>query len=114
MSNFIHEEFIDGQMIFKWGDPATDLYFLKKGKVELLDQKGQVFGAISEGQSFGEAAILSGGIRNATVCAKGDVVCKKINNLEAVNLLCSFSPLFVVVMEALLLQQSMNNAIKRD
>lgn len=114
MSNFINEEFIDGQMIFKLGDPAIDLYFLKKGNVELFDQKGHVFGVISEGQCFGEAAILSGGIRNATVCAKGDVVCKKINSLEAVNLLSSFSPLFVVVMEALLLQQSTNNAINKD
>ena len=64
------------------------------------------------GQSFGEAAILKGGIRGASIRAKGDVVFKKISNDDAAELLTSYSPLLVVIMEALLLQQVMNNAIK--
>jgi CRP-like cAMP-binding protein len=114
MSNFYLEEFQAGQTIFKVGDPATNLYFLEKGEVELIDRNDNVFGVIPQGQSFGEAAILSGGIRGASIRAKSDVVCKKINNIEAADLLSSYSPLLVVIMEALLLQQTMNNAVKNS
>ena len=112
MSNFHLEAFKDGQTIFSVGDPATDLYSLEKGEVELLDRNSRVFGVIQQGQSFGEAAILSGGIRGASIRAKGEVVCKKISNIEAADLLTTYSPLLVTIMEALLLQQTMNNAVK--
>ena len=62
MKNFSQEEFTAGENIFRAGDQATHLYFLEKGEVELTDSSGNVFGSISQGQSFGEAAILSGGI----------------------------------------------------
>ena len=104
--------FTDGQYIFKMGDQATHLYFLQQGTVELLNDSNQVFGAIPQGQSFGEAAILKGGIRGASIRAKGDVVCKMIQNDDAAELLSSYSPLLVIIMEGLLLQQVMNNAIK--
>lgn len=114
MSQFTVKKFIDKEFIFKSGDPATQLYFLQEGEVELLNASGQGFGVIPQGQSFGESAILKGGIRNASVRAKGDVTCKVISNDQAAELLTSYSPLLVVIMKALLLQQSMNNAIKHD
>ena len=114
MNNFSEEEFAPGQIIFSTGEQAKHLYFLEKGEVELTDKVGKVFGAIPQGQSFGEAAILFGGIRAATVRAKTEVVCKKINNEDASELLKSYSPLLIVIMEALLLQLSMNNTIKRS
>jgi CRP-like cAMP-binding protein len=113
MNKFEQEQFSLGETIFKAGDQATHLYFLEKGEVELIDGSSRVFGSIPEGQSFGEAAILFGGIRGAGVRAKTDVVCKKINNQDAEELLKSYSPLLVVIMEGLLLQQNMNNAIKK-
>ena len=112
MINFQVVNFTDGQYIFKMGDQATHLYFLQQGTVELLNDSNQVFGAIPQGQSFGEAAILKGGIRGASIRAKGDVVCKMIQNDDAAELLSSYSPLLVIIMEGLLLQQVMNNAIK--
>lgn len=114
MNQFTVAKFIDEEFICKSGDPATHLYFLQEGEVELVSATGQVFGVIPQGQSFGEAAILKGGIRGASVRAKGDVVCKVISNDQAAELLTSYSPLLVVIMEALLLQQAMNNAIKHD
>jgi CRP-like cAMP-binding protein len=113
MSKFNNVVFKNGENIFCAGDSAADLYFLVAGQVELVDPSGNVFGVIPTGQSFGESAILSGGVRAATVRAKGDVVCKKIKNEEAAQILSSYSPLLIVIMEALLLQQSMNNSIKR-
>ena len=112
MSQFTVEKFLDGQFICKSGDPASHLYYLHEGEVELLSDTGQFFGRIQEGQSFGEAAILKGGIRGASVRASGDVVCKVITKDQATELLTSFSPLLVVIMEALLLQLAMNNSIK--
>lgn len=114
MINFQVVNFTDGQNIFKIGDQATHLFFLHQGEVELLNASGQVFGIIPQGESFGEAAILKGGIRGASIRAKGDVVCKIIQNEDATALLSSFSPLLVIIMEGLLLQQVMNNAIKNS
>ena len=114
MSQFTVEKFLDQEFICKSGEPATHLYFLEEGEVELLSASGQVFGKIPQGQSFGEAAILKGGIRGASIRAKGNVVCKVIANDQAAELLTSFSPLLVVIMEALLLQQIMNNSIKHS
>ena len=113
MTNFSREEFTPGQNIFRAGDQATHLYFLEQGEVELTDASGNVFGSIPQGQSFGEAAILFGGIRAASIRAKNNVVCKKINNEDASELLQSYSPLLVHILEALLLQLSMNNKIKK-
>ncbi len=113
MKNFSQEEFTAGENIFRAGDQATHLYFLEKGEVELTDSSGNVFGSISQGQSFGEAAILSGGIRAASIRAKTNVICKKINNEDVSELLKSYSPLLVVILESLLLQLSMNNTIKK-
>ena len=112
MSSFEVVNFSNGEYICKIGDQATHLYFLEQGEVELLSGSDQVFGKILQGQSFGEAAILKGGIRSASIRAKGDVICKMIQNDEEAELLSSYSPLLVVIMEGLLLQQMMNNAIK--
>ncbi len=112
MTTFNIENFADGDVIFKIGDPADHLYILSEGLVDLLDDKGFVFDQIQKGQPFGEAAFLDGGFRSATVRAKGNVVCKKIKNDTTVQMLDSFSPLLVFVMEALLLQQITYRTIK--
>ena len=112
LSQFTVEKFLDEEFICKSGDPATHLYFLHEGEVELVSASGQVFGMIPQGQSFGEAAILKGGIRSASIRTKGDVVCKVIASDKDAEMLTSFSPLLVVIMEALLLQQAMNNSIR--
>jgi signal-transduction protein with cAMP-binding, CBS, and nucleotidyltransferase domain len=53
LSEFKLEKFLDGQFICKSGEPATHLYFLQEGEVELVSATGQVFGVIPQGQSFG-------------------------------------------------------------
>jgi len=50
---------------------------------------------------------------SASIRAKTNVICKKINNEDASELLKSYSPLLVVILESLLLQLSMNNTIKK-
>jgi CRP-like cAMP-binding protein len=112
LSDFKTETFEAGQFICKIGDQATHLYFLQQGTVELVSASGDAFAVIPVGQSFGEAAILKGGIRAASIRAQTDTVCKVIGNDQARELMIGYSPLLVVIMEGLLLQQAMANAIK--
>lgn len=112
MDDFEVQTLEDGDVIFKVGDLAQHLYFIEKGVVELIDLQGKVFASANTGQSFGEAAILPDGIRSATARAKGKVICKRISATQASEILLAQSPLLVTVLEALLLQQSMNNVLR--
>ncbi|MEI6383890.1 MAG: cyclic nucleotide-binding domain-containing protein [Betaproteobacteria bacterium] len=112
MTEFETITFESGQRIFNAGDNADKLYIIKSGVVELIGGNGQVFAQVGEGQSFGEQAILSGGIRAAGAQAQGQVECDYIEADNANILLKSYSPLLVPIFEALLLQQSMQNALR--
>ena len=112
MSNFPDQNFDDGALIFSAGDVASHLYFIRSGTVEMLNSQGVVFAEVAQGQTFGEAAILQGGIRSASVRAKGAVTCTLMGTQEARELLETYSPLLVTIVEALLLQQSMQNTMR--
>lgn len=112
MNDFESESYSDGELIFSIGDLAENLYFIEKGSVELINAQGIAFASATEGQSFGEAAILQGGVRSAGARARGSVDCRRISAADASELLLSHSPLLVVILEALLLQQSMKNALR--
>ncbi|MEI7515101.1 MAG: cyclic nucleotide-binding domain-containing protein [Betaproteobacteria bacterium] len=112
MKEFDIQAFNEGEMIFEIGDVASHLFFIQSGAVELINAQGLVFGEVPKGQSFGEAAILAGGIRSASIRAKGPVVCTRIAADIAAQLLNAHSPLLVTILEALLLQQSMQNSLR--
>lgn len=113
MSNFATESFEDGALIFSAGEVATSLYFVQSGTVEMVNAQGMVFAEVAQGQTFGEAAILHGGIRSASVRAKGPVTCTLMGAQDACELLQTYSPLLVTIVEALLLQQSMHNTMRQ-
>jgi CRP-like cAMP-binding protein len=112
VDNFEAVTYEDAEWIFKAGDFATHLYLIQIGTVELVSSTGFAFAAISEGKSFGEAAILPGGLRAASARAKGHVQCARFSADVAADLLKSYSPLLVDILEALLLEQSMHNALR--
>jgi hypothetical protein len=112
MSEFETQTYADGQFIFSIGDLAEHLYVIENGTVDLINAQANVFASVLAGQSFGEAAILQGGVRSAGARAKGEVQCRRITAAQASELLLSHSPLLVVILEALLLQQSMHNALR--
>jgi len=112
LSQFTSRTFDDGELIFRLGDIANHLYFIQSGTVEMLNAQGAVFAEVAQGQTFGEAAILQGGIRGASVRAKGPVRCTLMGATEACELLQTYSPLLVTIVEALLLQQSMQNTMR--
>lgn len=114
MSDFPTTTYVNGERIFSAGDLADQLFFIQQGQVELLDAQGNVFTTLNAGESFGEQAFLSGGIRGASAQALDYVVCEKISSEQAYEMMSGTSPLLVPVFEALLLQLNMNNALRAD
>lgn len=104
-----------GHHIFNAGEPADRLFYIQTGTVELLDTKsGVVFATVGEGQSLGEQALVPGGIRGATARARTEVELLEITSADLVQMMQRESPLLTPILEALLLQQSMCNAMRRD
>ena len=47
-----------GEFVFHSGDPAGNMYFISRGNLEVVDSGGQVIGSLSDGDFFGEMALL--------------------------------------------------------
>jgi CRP-like cAMP-binding protein len=58
-----------GEVLFRAGDRGDALFIVAKGKVEVNSDSGSAIAKLGEGQAFGEMALLSGGLRTATVRA---------------------------------------------
>jgi ferredoxin-NADP reductase/CRP-like cAMP-binding protein len=73
--NWHHEEhFEDGQIVFREGDPGTQLYLILSGSagVYKADEGSQkLLARIGEGQCFGELALIKREPRRATIIAQG-------------------------------------------
>ena len=83
--------FARGDIITKQGNKAHWLYILAFGEAEVLYEPPsgapQVIGAIHAGQFFGEMALLTGDSRAATVVAKTDVECYRLDRASFQELL---------------------------
>jgi small-conductance mechanosensitive channel/CRP-like cAMP-binding protein len=86
--NFVAERlqyapFARGDVITKQGSVAQWLYIIAFGEAEVrYEQPGRapaVVGAVRAGQFFGEMGVLAGEARNATVVAKTDVECYRLD-----------------------------------
>ncbi|WP_157638028.1 ion transporter [Flexithrix dorotheae] len=56
-------------LVFKYGDIGHAMYFLVKGELEVLTQKGEIIANIKEGDFFGEIALFMDTPRTATIKA---------------------------------------------
>ena len=61
-----------GETIFREGDPATELFVVESGTVEIR-LGDRVVDTVSGHGIFGELALIDGGIRSATAFAATDV-----------------------------------------
>jgi len=114
MSAFDTRTFGDGERLFGAGDPADSLYVVQSGEVRLLDgASGEPFATVGPGASFGEQALLPGGLRTASARAVGAVTCLVITADSLRAMMRLQSPMLLRVLEALLLQQSMHNALRK-
>jgi small-conductance mechanosensitive channel len=85
--------FARGDIISKQGNNAHWLYILAFGEAEVLYEPpagaAQVVGMVRAGEFFGEMALLSGEARSATVTAKTDVECYRLDRASFQSLLAS-------------------------
>ena len=72
-----------GDLLVRRGDPADALFLLMRGQVSIvvpLPQGGQKrLATLGAGMTFGEAAVLAGGRRTASVIADAEVDCLRLD-----------------------------------
>jgi CRP-like cAMP-binding protein len=83
--------FARGDVITKQGNTAHWLYILAFGEAEVLYEPAagtpQLIGTVQPGQFFGEMALVHGAARSATVMAKTDVECYRLDRASFQQLL---------------------------
>jgi hypothetical protein len=83
--------FARGDVMTKQGNAAHWLYILAFGEAEVLYEPPggtpQVIGAVRAGEFFGEMAMITGDARAATVIAKTDVECYRLDRASFQELL---------------------------
>ncbi len=79
---FPSRHYAAGDVLFNRGDSADTFYVIQSGEVDLFVPPANTFLVrLSPGESFGEQAILSGGVRSAKAVAVSDLVCTEITAL---------------------------------
>ncbi len=94
-----------GEVIIKQGDPGDYFYIIKQGKCTVSrksDQSGKValLSELSDSNSFGEEALLSGAPRNATIIMKQDGILMRLSKSDFDELLKSSVVKMVTVEQA--------------
>jgi len=70
--------YVDGDVIVKQGDKGDEFFMIVDGKVS-ISKNGTVVGEMTRAQWFGEIALLTHDVRQATVTAIGDVKCVRLD-----------------------------------
>ena len=61
--------YMPGDIIVRKDEPGDSMFFVSRGKVEILDDRDDTFAMLEEGSFFGETSLLRERPRNATVRA---------------------------------------------
>jgi CRP/FNR family transcriptional regulator, cyclic AMP receptor protein len=64
-----YETYAEGKVVFKEGDPASYMYVVQEGSIEIV-RDGKVYETVEAGGIFGEMALIDNSPRSATAVAK--------------------------------------------
>lgn len=104
--------YAQGEVLFRRGDLASTFYVIQSGEVDLFVPPSDTFLIrLGPGESFGEQSILSGGVRSATAIAASVVQCTEITAKNLDDSVLSQQTLIRPVLEALLMQLALDNAL---
>ena len=83
-----------GDVIFREGDPAAELFVVKSGAVEICI-RGRIAGSLGERSIFGEMALVDGHPRSATASAVTDTELIPLAE-KGFSLLVAYQPKFAL------------------
>jgi CRP-like cAMP-binding protein len=86
--------FNQGEIIFREGDPATELYVIKSGRVD-ISTGNRLLATLGDHGIFGEMALIDKTPRSATVTAATDVELVPVNEKQFLFLV-SQTPFFAL------------------
>jgi CRP/FNR family transcriptional regulator, cyclic AMP receptor protein len=99
-----------GEVIFREGDPAEELFIVKAGKVEIR-LGNRLIDSLQELNIFGEMALIDRGPRSATAVALTDVTLVPVTEKQFL-LMVSRTPYFALnVMRVLVQRLRMSNSV---
>jgi len=99
-----------GELLFNKGDAADRFYVIRQGEVALFEPSTQKqIATLGPGTSFGEQAILVGGVRSVSARAVGGVICLALSAETLREMLEVEQGTIKPVFEALLLQLYLHN-----
>jgi len=114
-SGFARLQFKNADPLFRTGEVADKLYVVLEGRVSLRDARtGATFAVLGPGEFLGEHALLDSSRRSVTAVADGDVVCLAMGCDDARHLLANEPAGITTLLEAILLQMHMHNAMRRE
>ncbi|MFO0775159.1 MAG: FAD-dependent oxidoreductase [Nitrospiraceae bacterium] len=105
-----------GDLIMREGDPATDLYMIEAGTVEIVRRSTvgggeRVVATVGPGEFFGERALLEGAKRSATARATSEVEVVVMGRDLFSELSASLAPFRSVMAQALRWRQPRTNPL---
>jgi CRP-like cAMP-binding protein len=101
-------------ILFQKGDKAELFYLVKEGEVELFSpgEPDARIALLGPGDSFGEQAILLGGVRSLSARALTPLICLEMQAEALRDLLEAQPGILKQVIESLLLQLYMRNELR--
>lgn len=88
------EKYKDKAIIFKSGAPGDAMFMIKSGTVKIwieTDNRRKMIALLSDGEFFGEMALIDNSPRSATVTAEGDTELVKLSTEGFSRLKTEFS-----------------------
>tara|TARA_B100000287_G_scaffold114295_1_gene106462 strand:+ start:1831 stop:2205 length:375 start_codon:yes stop_codon:yes gene_type:complete len=104
-----------GTVIYNFNDKSDYAYFLKKGEIEIISEKGTRVGFINDNEVFGESSILLGTKRTVTAKATQDSEGIKIPQEKLLKEFNKSSTLIKAILRSTCIRlTNLDNTIKKN